>query len=332
MVGPGGKRVVAASLCAALATARPSEGADAASEAQARFEEGKRLYRQRHDAEGARAKFAQAYALAPRPETLWNLAVCELDLGRNEEAAAHLRRYARDPEAKPANLERLPSLLAAARAKLGAVRLEAPREAILHVDGQLVDPREWRSEALELAPGDHVFVVTIAGERIEDIVAVRVGETVVHRVSSPVVAAPPPAPPAASDPATALPASAPPTPSPAAAGANLTVPMTLGAFGLLAGGAGVAFAIASQSSSDDADRARAELAGADCATGAAPAACDRLKSAVNAGTTQAWLSVGSYAVAGALLGTAAWFAFAPTASERVEARLGPGGFALRVRY
>jgi hypothetical protein len=110
------------------------------------------------------------------------------------------------------------------------------------------------------------------------------------------------------------------------------VPLTLGALGLFACGAGVAFAIASQSSSDDADRARAELAGADCATGTAPSACDRLKSAVNAGTTQAWLSVGSYALAGALLGTAAWFAFTPTASERVEARLGPGGFALRVRY
>lgn len=316
---------------AMLGLALRVHAADAASEAQARFDEGKRLYRVKHDAEGARAKFAQAYALAPRLETLWNLAVCELDLGRNEEAAAHLRRYARDPDARPANLERVPALLATARAKLGALRIVAPPEAVVRLDGHLVDPRDWQGESIDLAPGDHVLVVARAGERLEDIVALRIGETTEHRVPAaplreePLVGA---APAAAGTPNAPAPSSVAAT-SEGPTGAAW--PLTLGAIGVAALGGGVAFALASQSHAEDADRARGELMGADCTNSNVPA-CERLRAAVDTGTAHAWLAIGSYTLAGALLGTAAWLAWKPTQREPLEARVGPGGFALRVRF
>lgn len=305
--------------------------ADATSEAQARFEEGKRLYRSKHDAEGARAKFAQAFALAPRPETLWNLAVCELDLGRNEEAAAHLRRYARDPDAKAANVERVPTLLASARKKLGALRVEAPREAVVRVDGQLVNPREWQGEMIDLAPGDHVVVIALAGERVEDIVALRIGETTLHRLPNPARTVTPLAPTEAlvSPPS---PAGKPESDAPSAqSSAGLAWPLTLGALGVAAFGGGVAFALASRGDAEEADRAREQLAGDDCA-GNSSLVCDRLRAAVDAGKTNAWLAVGSYTAAGALVGAAVWLTLRPERDDRVEARVGPAGFALRVRY
>lgn len=318
----------------ALALTVRVHAADAASEAQARFDEGKRLYRVKHDAEGARAKFAQAYALAPRLETLWNLALCELDLGRHEDAAAHLRRYARDPEAKASNLDRVPELLATARATLGALRVEAPAEAVVRVDGHLVDPRDWQGEAIDLAPGDHVVVVALRGERVEEIVAIRVAATTVHR-ATPLARVPESAAGAPSAPPGGLVATdVSPTPDGARArepGGHVWLPLTLGALGLAALGGGVAFALASQSDDTEANRLRRELTGADCTNGDS-GLCAPLRSAVDAGTTHAWLAVGSYALAGALIGSAAWLSWSSARDERVEARVGPGGLALRVRY
>ncbi len=317
----------------ALALTVRVHAADAASEAQARFDEGKRLYRVKHDAEGARAKFAQAYALAPRLETLWNLALCELDLGHNEDAAAHLRRYARDPEAKASNLDRVPALLATARAKLGALRIEAAPEAVVRVDGHLVDPREWQGEAIDLAPGDHVVVVALGGERVEDIVAIRMAATTVHRATPLARVAESATASATAAPGLSVATQASPAPRDAQARAfsDHVLPLTLGALGLAALGGGVAFALASQGDDDEANRARRELAGVDCTNGDV-GPCAQLRSAVDAGTTHAWLAVGGYALAGALIGSAAWLSWSSARDEHVEARVGPGGLALRVRY
>ena len=78
-----GRRRLATAL-ALIAFTTLCAGADATSEAQKRFDEGKVLYRRAHDVDGARLKFAQAYALQPRPEVLWNLAICELEAGLAE--------------------------------------------------------------------------------------------------------------------------------------------------------------------------------------------------------------------------------------------------------
>lgn len=124
MIGARVFRNPRALMALAVAFASPAFGTDAMSEAQKRFDEGKALYRKTHDAAGARLKFAQAYALHPRPEVLWNLAICELDVGFAEDAAGHLRAYARDPDAKPALVAKVPDLLQTARESLGGCALK----------------------------------------------------------------------------------------------------------------------------------------------------------------------------------------------------------------
>ncbi len=311
-------------LAAALAWAHGAVAADATAEAQRRFDEGKRLYRVAHDIEGARAKFAQAYALQPRPEILWNLAVCELDLGRAEESVRHLRAYVRDPEARESLTARVPELLARARAALGALRIVAPREAVVRVDGHVIDARDWRDEPLDLAPGDRVLVVELHGERHEDIVAVRRGETLERRFE-----AAPPAPPALAPASSAVPAPlAPPSAATPTHGADATWPLVLGGLGLAAAGAGIAFSLASQTDADDATRARAGAAGLDCRVDPA-APCSALRDALDAGRVHAWLAVGSYASAALLAGGAGWLA---ARTGAFTARATPGGVFVRVDY
>ena len=333
MVHGGSRAAGRTVVLAALALGAVAHAGSAASEAQARFDEGRRLYRVEHDAAGALAKFAQAYALAPRHETLWNLALCELDLGRDEEAAAHLRRYARDPDAKAANVARVPALLATARAKLGSLRVEATLECVVRVDGRLVDPREWHDEPVDLAPGDHVVVVSRGGDRFEAIVAIRVGETTVHLGAPAARAEAPPDPLLERSSASSV--DVPPNPNNREAtnrGAFQDPwPLALGALGLVAAGGGVVSAMASRSYAADADLARNDLRGADCTKLDAPA-CDRLRSSIDAGNARAWLAIGGYATAAALVGTAAWLYWRPLHDDRIEARFGPSGFALRVRY
>jgi hypothetical protein len=318
-------------LAAMLAWRSGATAADAGTEAQKRFEEGKRLYRHDHDVEGARAKFAQAYALAPRPEILWNLAVCELDLGRAEEAVRHLRTYSRDPEAREGLTARLPELVARARASLGALRITAPREAVVRLDGHVIDARDWRDGPLDLAPGDRVLVVELRGERFEDIVTVRRGETAERRFpDAPITTAADAPPDAPSSAAAGLPA-APARTAPAGGApgavraADRTWPLVLAGLGLAGAGAGVAFSLASQRDADDASRARVDAAGLDCRVDGAPP-CAALRDALDAGRTHAWLAVGSYAAAALLIGGAGWLALRGGA---LTAQATPTGLSVR---
>jgi hypothetical protein len=308
-------------LAAALGWSLGVHAADAATEAQKRFEEGKRLYRLARDIEGARAKFAQAYALQARPEILWNLAVCELDLGRAEEAVRHLRAYGRDPEARDALTARIPELFGRARASLGALRIMAPREAVVRVDGQVVDARDWRDEPLDLAPGDRVLVVDLHGERHEDIVTVRRGESIERRFEAHALPLLPPLAPAA------IPSAPAPLAGPAAE-ADLTWPLVLAGLGLAGAGAGVAFSLASRGDAEEASRARAQAAGLDCRVDPSQP-CAALRDALDAGRAHAWLALGSYASAALFVGGAAWLA---ARSGAFTARATPGGLIVRVDY
>jgi hypothetical protein len=330
MVGFGRSSVSCAlALGAMLAWSSVAGAADANAEAQRRFEEGKRLYRQARDVEGARAKFAQAYALEARPEILWNLAVCEVDLGRAEEAVLHLRAYGRDPEAREALTARIPELLARARSSLGALRIVAPREAVVRVDGHVIDSRDWRDGPLDLAPGDRVVVVELHGERYEDIVAVRRGELLERRFEA---SAPRAARPAESTPTLAV-APAPllphePVSAPRATAVDWTWPVVLAGLGLAGAGAGVAFSLASQDDAEDASRARGRAAGLDCRVDPSEP-CAQLRDALDAGRAHAWLAVGSYASAALLFGGAGWLA---ARGGAFTARATPSGLSVRVDY
>ncbi len=333
-------------LVAGACTAITGNASEAASEAKRRFEEGKALYRRAHDIEGARAKFAQAYSLEPRPEVLWNLAICELEAGHAEEAILHFRSYARDPEARASLVELLPELLAKARANLGALRIVAPPEAAVRIDGRAIEPREWQAAPLDLAPGDRVLAVELHGERFEDIVTVQRGGTLERRFPLPRPDAPSTAP--AYDPSSpdhAVPASAFPAPGPSTppeplppetpeaepAPASSVLPIILASLGLASLGAGAYFAFESHADADAADSARATVGGLDCRLGH-PGGCTRLRDALDSGRRNAWLSVGSYGAAAAFAGAAAWLHVGEPGGRGVRAAAWPGGAVLRLEY
>ena len=321
-------------LAVAFAFASPAFGTDAMSEAQKRFDEGKALYRKTHDAAGARLKFAQAYALHPRPEVLWNLAICELDVGFAEDAAGHLRAYARDPDAKPALVAKVPDLLQTARESLGGLRIEAPPRATVHVDGRQVERLEWQENVLDLTPGDRVLVVSIGSERVEDIVTIVRGTTVVRHIDD----VPSPAPPSRANvdlhepPLLAAAAQVDEVAAHEPSPSHLdTVAYTTAAFGLAALGTGVGFALLSQRDADSASDARARVGADDCRSSGSPA-CTSLNASLHDGTAHAWIAVGAYATSAALFGVSGWLFFKAHGNTPVAASLGPAGLALRISY
>jgi hypothetical protein len=140
-------------------------GSDAASkEAEARFEEGKRLYREKKDYDAARQKFAEAYALKPSPDILWNLAISELDSSHALEAVQHLKEYERHPNARPSNQALVPELIRRARMQLGQIRVEGPAGTSVTIDGKPLPERLPLSEPIDVQPGRHVVAMT-SGER-----------------------------------------------------------------------------------------------------------------------------------------------------------------------
>ncbi len=338
----GGATLAVLAVTSASGLARAS---DSAAEARKRFEEGKTLYRQAHDAKGARMKFAQAYALEARPEILWNLAICEIDLGLAEEAVIHLRQYARLPDAKPALTEKIPELVTNARASLGALHVDAPATAAISIDGRTIPRRDWHECGIDLAPGDRVLVVEIQGERFEDIVTIRKGSrTLKHfqerpRVPGVVLAAGELA--IASKNAAIAP-NAPVSEVPSLLTVDLVrtddksspytpIFYTTAALGMASLGAGIAFALASQGDADRAAIARTRLTSIDCRT-SADIGCAALTSALSDGATNAWISVGAYAASGLLLGAAGWLFYSHPRTTTWSATAGPTGIVLRADY
>ncbi len=132
-------------------------------EAQARFEEGKRLYREGHNYDGARLKFLQAYAVTRSAEILWNLAVSEFDSGNLEDAVNHLRAYELDPKGKAANKALIGELLRRARRHLVQVEIDAPPGAMITVDGRVIAELAPLQQPLDLRAGAHAIDVRYAG-------------------------------------------------------------------------------------------------------------------------------------------------------------------------
>jgi len=325
-----GRRRLAAAL-ALIAFTTLCAGADATSEAQKRFDEGKVLYRRAHDVEGARLKFAQAYALQPRPEVLWNLAVCELEAGLAEDASMHLKAYARTPDARPALVAKVPELLASARSRLGALLVEAPARARVQVDGRAIDRLDWQAGAIDLTPGDRVLVIEVGSERVEDIVTITQGATTVRRVDdreAPARDASAPAPRDVERIASPLAPLAPAAEPARVAMTTAVVAYTTAVLGLGALGAGVGFALASRADARDADAARSQLGAVDCRT-TASSTCVQLTDALDAGNTNAGLSVGFYAASAALLGASTWLFYDAYDTRRLRALWTPSGVLLR---
>jgi hypothetical protein len=115
------------------------------------YVEGLEQYK-RSDVEGARLSFAQSYAAWPAIETLKSLAIAEFDTGRFLDALKHFKTYAKDKNADPEFLKKVPSYIERCNQHVAHLRIVAPPGAAIVVDGRRVfDLRE----PLDVAAGTH---------------------------------------------------------------------------------------------------------------------------------------------------------------------------------
>jgi len=143
-------------------------------EAEARQEEGVK----RHtvgDVAGAWMAFKEAYTIYPSPKILWNLAMAELDSGKNLDAARHLHAYvaSKDPAVTQEKKTAASKRLAEARKKLGGILIETAQGSRISVDQEPL-PQGYED-------GHHVVVAELGDRRQERSIKVKLGK--VTRVS-----------------------------------------------------------------------------------------------------------------------------------------------------
>ena len=119
------------------------------------FNEGIALYGKK-DFEGARAKFADAYARFPSPNALFNLARTEQLLGQCAAALPHYRAYAalpENPRITQTNRDEAHQRTEECLKTIGRIQIHAPAGANVRVDER---PMPWEpGDVLEVAPGAH---------------------------------------------------------------------------------------------------------------------------------------------------------------------------------
>jgi hypothetical protein len=116
---------------------------------------------------GALAEFERAYAIAPHPLVLYNIAACHRELSHFVEAATYYLRFLGDGKASvpAAQLAVAQTELDAVLAKVArvAVQIVPPSDAaVLVVDGTALD---HPTSPLILVPGEHRLIARVSGRR-----------------------------------------------------------------------------------------------------------------------------------------------------------------------
>lgn len=146
-----GSAALTLALFAAAAGAQPV--ADAQREGRARFVRGVELF-ERGNSAAALAEFLAAYALAPRPSVLFNLAATYEALHRYPEATEAYERFLASEGAERRDRAHAERSLARIRPLLATIRVSvSPPGASLRVDDAARAPG-----ALAVSPGEHVLV------------------------------------------------------------------------------------------------------------------------------------------------------------------------------
>ena len=278
------------------------------------------------DYEGARAAFARAYELDPKPATLLNLALSELNSNHPVEAATHLRAYLAHTEEPAAKRESVRTKwLPRAEVQTARLTIFAPTGAQLSVDGTA----QQAAATSSASPGAPTATVTVSagehdvtsrlGTAVEtQHVAPKGGDTLeLHFQRLPDAPTTAPATPwvAARDASERTEA----TPS----GAKWVTVIALGSGALVAAGLGVGFEVASGRNAADAQKVQNQLApgsawnGEPCAGASGSGAlCSRLRSDVDSNRQNWTLATTSYAAAGVLGAAAAatWVLWRPRGS------------------
>jgi hypothetical protein len=327
-------RVLAALVAACVWSSAAHAGDEGT--ANAFLREGADLFKH-ENYEGARAAFAHAYELEPRPAVLFDLALSELNGNHPVEAVAHLREYMTHTDEPPAKLLSVRTKwLPRAEARTARLEVFAPAGARVFVDGTEEGPATPGPDttnspiaSVAVAAGDHE-VSTLQGAVSEaQHITARGGEVVeLHFRPPPEVPAPPPA--------IVWPthADARESDGEATSRPKWVVVIAFGLGAAVAAGVGVGFGLAAQKNARDAQSTRDSLAqrsawnDAEC-TGASASSrlCMQLKSDVDANRQDWTLSAVSYVGAGVLgvasLATWLWWrpkSFAVSARPAIHPR------------
>ncbi len=258
-------------------------------EAQARFDEGNKLYAAGRYEE-ARVKFTQAWATLKRPNVLFNLARAEQLAGKPIDAARHYRRHAHmnDPKITAAQRQETADHLAEIDAKVGRLAITAPAGASIAVDGEHVED-DAASDPIEVSVGHHTITASVGTNKREADATATAGAVTPVSIAFDEPAAratPPPTTTTSSDHVV--------EPPPVTTERSYwDTPRWIGvaAFGagLAAIGLGAAFGSASSSHADHAGDIEKQLAPNGCSASPAPPACADLSDARSAQNRDATL-------------------------------------------
>jgi hypothetical protein len=333
-------RPLTTSLCtlAVIATLSAAAVADDRSDSDKIFKEGLSAYGHK-DFEGARTKFAAAYARYPSPNSLFNLARVEQVLGRNLEAYRHYRAYSELPEnprITPPERAEAKQRMGESLAKLGRIVLVAPQGARVVIDGA---PQDNTSESFPVEPGSHSVDFVINDQTRKRSIVCQAGE--VHQVkwdndareALPIVTATPAPVTAGSAMAPRAATDTPRTEPDDSPNSLLKAGLIVGGVGALGILGGVTFGMLSSGSASD---ARAAAAPGVCVDRAS-AACTSAQSSVDSANTFHTVSMASFITGGVLLaGGGALVALGvmhkseSARTSRVVPVVLPGGLALGV--
>lgn len=282
------------------------------------------------DYEGARAAFARAYEMEPKPATLFNLALSELNAAHPVEAAAHLREYLTYSAEPAAKLESVRTKwLPRAEARTARVNVFASTGAQLSVDGlvqqgakAITGPNGTPLTSIVVAAGEHEVTARQGTLSETQHATARGGELVelhFQRVADAALQAP----------AIAwMPGreTRERTESGGPRAKWITV-VALGSAAVVAAGLGVGFGIAAANKANDAQNVQSQMAPGSawnvnqCLGPSASALCTQLKGDVDTNRAYWTVSIASYVGAGVLgaASLATWMLWKPK-SGAVAAR------------
>lgn len=322
--------VLAVALLASAAPAR-AQGASPAVEAQALFEDAKRLMSANRHAEAC-PKLERSQELDPGSGTLINLADCYEHVGRLasafkafKDAEAGARTAGNAPREQAAR-ERA----AALEPRLPRIRLEVADPGVegleIERDGVRVEPADWGAP-LPVDPGEHVIRAHAPGKKSWERRVIAAERTPPVMVAVPELLPEAVAPAAASAPRAPLTGAAETSASSAGLGTQRTLALVAGGAGVVGIVAGSVYGLKSRSKHDEASDYGCNAA-RDCTD---QRGFDAAEDAVAAGNVSTLaFALGGVALAG---GAVLWF----TASEaeapaQTAFGVGPGGVTVRTRW
>lgn len=304
--------VVHASVTLALAQPASSSAApDTQDEAQTKkardlFVEGVEAYKKSKWAD-AYTFFSAAWSLKKHWQIAANLGDCEMQIGRNKEAAEHLLYYAR--EAPPEKKAEAEAFLKKAQAKVGTVTVKVNvADADVMVDGERVGISPM-TEPVFVEPGARTFAARLAGMPLAE-QKMEVAPGSAHDVA--LTLEPPKKP------------DAPPKETKETNGSEETrraspVPWIIGgsAVAAIGLGMGIGFTVAANNKSDEAASILASLGGpSPCYGKPVEGDCKVVRDAVDAQSTFARAAAGTFVIGGtAAVGTVVMYFLWPRAKN-----------------